>query len=155
MDQSVNLARPAWAGAGNHVKVKPMARILIIDDEERVRNTLRRMLESAGHEVVEAADGKEGVELYKFEAEFTKEHSVDLVLMDLIMPEQEGVQAAAELRHYDPEVKIIAISGGGRINNFQTLRIAQKFGIDHALAKPIRMANLLALVEDALGIEEQ
>ncbi len=144
MDQSVNLARPAPAGAGNHVKVKPMARILIIDDEERVRRTLRRMLEPAGHEVVEAADGREGVELYK-------EDSVDLVLMDLIMPEKEGIQAAAELRHYDPEVKIIAISGGGRIGNFQVLRIAQKFGIEHALAKPIRMAKLLAMVKDVLG----
>ena len=93
------------------------------------------------------ADGREGVELYK-------EDSVDLVLMDLIMPEKEGIQAAAELRHYDPEVKIIAISGGGRIGNFQVLRIAQKFGIEHALPKPIRLGKLLALVEDVLDENE-
>ncbi len=121
-----------------------MARVLIVDDDEPIRKTLRRMLEPAGYDVVEAADGREGVELYK-------EDSVDLVLMDLIMPEKEGIQADAELRHYDPEVKIIAISGGGRIGNFQVLRIAQKFGIEHALAKPIRMAKLLAMVKDVLG----
>ena len=125
-----------------------MARILIIDDEERVRKTLRQMLEPAGHEVVEAADGGKGVELYK-------KDSVDLVITDLIMPEKEGIQMAVELRHYDPKVKIIAISGGGRINNFQVLRIAQKFGIHHALPKPIRMGKLLALVKEVLGAEEQ
>ena len=124
-----------------------MARVLIVDDDEPIRKTLRRMLEPAGYDVVEAADGREGVELYK-------EDSVDLVLMDLIMPEKEGIQAAAELRHYDPEVKIIAISGGGRIGNFQVLRIAQKFGIEHALPKPIRMGKLLALVEDVLDENE-
>ena len=147
MDQSVNLTGPAAAGAGNHVKVKPVARILIIDDEERVLRTLRQMLESAGHEVVEAADGKEGVELYK-------EDSVDLVITDLIMPEKEGIQAAAELRHYDPYVKIIAISGGGRIGNMEVLRIAQKFGIEHTLPKPIRVGELLALVNEVLGAKE-
>ncbi len=124
-----------------------MARILIIDDEERVRRTLRRMLEPAGHDVVEAADGGEGVELYK-------EDSVDLVLMDLIMPEKEGIQAAAELRHYDPEVKIIAISGGGRIGNMEVLKIARKFGIEHALPKPIRVGELLASVKGILGVKE-
>ncbi len=127
--------------------VKPMARILIVDDDESTRRTLRRMLEPVGYDVVEAADGREGVELYK-------EDSVDLVLMDLIMPEKEGIQAAAELRHYDPEVKIIAISGGGRIGNFQVLRIAQKFGIEHALPKPIRLGKLLALVNEVLGAKE-
>ena len=124
-----------------------MARVLIVDDDEPIRKTLRRMLEPAGYDVVEAADGREGVELYK-------EDSVDLVLMDLIMPEKEGIQAAAELRHYDPEVKIIAISGGGRIGNFQVLRIAQKFGIEHALPKPIRLGKLLALVNEVLGVKE-
>ena len=127
--------------------VKPMARILIVDDDESIRRTLRRMLEPVGYDVVEAADGREGVELYK-------EDSVDLVLMDLIMPEKEGIQAAAELRHYDPEVKIIAISGGGRIGNIQVLRIAQKFGIEHALPKPIRMGKFLALVNEVLGVKE-
>ncbi len=62
--------------------------------------------------------------------------------------------AAAGLRHYDPYVKIIAISGGGRIGDAQVLRIAQKFGIEHALAKPIRMAKLLAMVNDVLGGDE-
>ena len=124
-----------------------MARVLIVDDDEPIRKTLRRMLEPAGYDVVEAADGREGVELYK-------EDSVDLVLMDLIMPEKEGIQAAAELRHYDPEVKIIAISGGGRIGNIQVLRIAQKFGIEHALPKPIRLGKLLALVNEVLGAKE-
>ncbi len=124
-----------------------MARILIVDDDEPIRKTLRRMLEPAGYDVVEAADGREGVELYK-------EDSVDLVLMDLIMPEKEGIQVAAELRHYDPEVKIIAISGGGRIGNIQVLRIAQKFGIEHALPKPIRLGKLLALVNEVLGAKE-
>lgn len=124
-----------------------MARILIVDDEMPVRRTLRRMLEPAGHEVVEAVDGGEGVKIYKAD-------SVDLVIMDLIMPEKEGIQAAAELRHYDPDVKIIAISGGGRIGDVRVLRIAQKFGIEHALPKPIRRGELLALVNEVLGAKE-
>ena len=92
-----------------------MARILIIDDEEKFRKMLRQMLERAGHEVVEAPDGKEGVKLYR-------EKLTDLIITDIFMPEKEGIQTIKELKRDFPEAKIIAISGGGRNGLFYFLK---------------------------------
>jgi len=83
-----------------------MARILLIDDDAPVRRTLRKMLERQGYEVEEAPDGKAGLTLYQ-------ENPADLIITDLIMPEMEGIETIMELRRRFPDVKIIAMSGGG------------------------------------------
>ena len=120
-----------------------MANLLIIDDEELVRLTLRQMLEEAGHAVAEAADGAEGITLYK-------ECSADLVVTDIIMPNKEGIETIMELRNHDPAVKIIAISGGGRLRNLDFLNVAGKFGATRMLAKPFEDEEFLEAVEDCL-----
>ena len=84
-----------------------MANILVVDDEELVRATLRQMLESADHVVFEAANGKEALRSFENRA-------VDLVITDIIMPEKEGIETIIDLRKIAPNLRIVAISGGNR-----------------------------------------
>ena len=118
-------------------------RILIIDDDELVRVTLRRALEGADFEVVEASNGDEGIRSYDAEP-------IDVVVTDLVMPEKEGIETIIELRRRDPEVKIVAISGASRIAGNEYLNVATKFGADRVLAKPFRPKALLEAVRDLL-----
>ncbi len=121
-----------------------MARILVVDDEEIIRFTLRQMLQKAGHEVFEAANGH--VALKTFE-----DLGVDLVITDIIMPEKEGIETITEIRRRNPELKIIAVSGGGRTMTMNYLETAERFGADCALAKPLRRGDVLDAVDNALG----
>jgi CheY-like chemotaxis protein len=121
-----------------------MAHILVIDDEAPVRTTLRKMLEIGGHRVSEAADGNEGLEMFAAAG-------ADLVISDIIMPEKEGVETIIALRRQYPEVRIIAISGGGRKANFDFLDFAKRLGADQVLRKPFRKEQLLEAVRACLG----
>lgn len=121
-----------------------MARILLIDDEDQVRHMLRVMLEYAGHEVEEAADGRQGARLYR-------ERPSDLIVTDIVMPEKEGLEMIQELRRDFPGVKIIAISGGGMISPMSYLSLAKKFGAQRAFFKPIDREQLLAAVDELLS----
>ncbi len=124
-----------------------MARILVIDDEELVRFTLKQALEKAGHEVVEAADGNDGIAV-------CRRSPVDLIITDIIMPEKEGIETIVELRRDDPDVKIIAISGGGRIGTKDYLELAQRFGARQVLRKPFGRQELLDAVQETLDNAE-
>ncbi|MBC8440073.1 MAG: response regulator [Deltaproteobacteria bacterium] len=121
-----------------------MARILIIDDEVQILNMLRQMLEGEGYEVIDAPDGKEGLRLYR-------ENPTNLIITDLIMPEKEGIETIVELRRDFPDVKIIAISGGGRESpdNF-LLNISGKLGAQRTFAKPVEREELLKAVRELL-----
>ena len=102
-----------------------MKKILVIEDNVIVRNTMTRILEAAGYAVVMANDGLQGVE------SFRKEHP-DLIISDIIMPEQEGIATIRQIIGEKPDAKIIAISGGGRIGNTDFLQIpATRYGRDH------------------------
>ena len=118
-----------------------MARILIIDDEEPVCSMLRAMLERAGYEVMEAHDGSEGLQRYQ-------ETPADVIVLDLIMPRQEGLETIPILRRLNPQVKILAISGGGQTRETHYLQIAAALGAQRTLAKPFRMQELLDTVHD-------
>ena len=120
-------------------------RVLIIDDDNLVRATLARTLLQAGHEVIEAANGNEG--LLKFDG-----RTIDLVITDILMPEKEGLETIRELRRSNAEVKIIAISGGDRVNNLSYLSMAAAFGADDTLAKPYRLADLLAKIDAVMKV---
>src|SRR5579875_3778078 len=122
---------------------RAMRKILVIEDNAIVRNTVTRILQSAGYEVVVANDGLRGV------AAFRKEHP-DLVISDIIMPEQEGIATIRQILGEKPDTKIIAISGGGRIGNTDFLQIARKMGAADALAKPFDPEDLLARVSNCL-----
>ena len=121
-------------------KSPPAARILVTDDEPGVRSFLRTVLEQAGFDALEAADGKQA--LYQ-----VRSTRVELVIIDLVMPEQEGIETIQALRREFPDIGIIAISGafGGRC-----LSTAKALGADAALDKPVAPQVLLTTVEAVL-----
>jgi CheY-like chemotaxis protein len=121
-----------------------MPKILIIDDDAIVRQTLTKILGDAGYEVATAEDGLRGMAMFRSE-------QPDLVITDIIMPEQEGIQTIGEIRAAKPDAKIIAISGGGRIGNTDFLKIAQALGAMAVIPKPFDPDELLALVENCLA----
>ena len=121
-----------------------MARILIIDDNAKVLDTYCKILESAGYEVVVATNGNEGIRTFK-------EEPLDLVITDIFMPEKEGLETIIELKRDFPNVKIIAISGGGKIESSNYLEYAKQFGATCTLTKPIEKEELLKTVQACLS----
>jgi DNA-binding NtrC family response regulator len=120
-----------------------MASILIIDDDPQVLAMLEQRLTRQGYEVVQASDGKSGVRIYR-------ENPTDIVITDLIMPKKEGIETIMEIKKDFPEVKIIAISGGGRVGSAQYLDIAKAFGARYIFAKPVEMEELLQAINELL-----
>ena len=116
-----------------------MARILIIDDEPQIRSMLKLMLERDGYEVVEAPDGVEGIKAYR-------QHPADLIITDLIMPNKDGIGMIIDLKKEFPEVKIIAMSGGGLNKPDGYLKGAKKLGASCTLTKPIDREEILRVV---------
>lgn len=121
-----------------------MALILVIDDEEGMRALLRNFLEREGHKVLEAPDGMAGIRLYQ-------ENRPDLVITDIFMPEKEGTQTILELRKNNPNVKIIAISGGELAARIDVLGTAKIFGALRVLAKPFRLEDMRQAVKELLA----
>ncbi len=121
-----------------------MARILVIDDDAAVLATVRRILERAGHEVRSAGDGAAGMRLFE-------ESPADLVVTDLYMPEKEGIETIQELRELYPDVRILAVSGGGVGGAGGSLEDARLFGADETLEKPFSADALRKAVERVLA----
>ena len=122
-----------------------MAKILVIDDSEDIRVLLHEALQTAGHSVVVAADGEEGLRSYR-------EHRPDLVITDIVMPNKEGLETIMELRREFPSVKIVAMSGGTRGMVISFLPAAKKLGANYTLPKPFSLVEMLAVVDDAMGL---
>ncbi len=121
-----------------------MPRIILVEDDHQVRAMLRETLVQEGYEVAEAANGKEGVALFR-------EHPADLVITDIIMPEQDGVETIHMLRRDCPSVKIIAISGGSpNIRGDYLLGTADALGAVRTFHKPVDVAQLLSSIEELL-----
>ncbi len=122
-----------------------MARILVIDDNDDFRKVIREVLEKEGYEVVEAGDGDEGISLFK-------EKPADLVITDLIMPGKEGIQTMVELRRDFPDVKVIAVSGGGFEGPRTYLEGAELIGgALRTFIKPFPPEELLKAIKELLG----
>ena len=119
-----------------------MARILLIDDDDLLRDVLTTALTHAGHTVYQAADGAQGCEIFNATP-------VDLVLTDIIMPGQEGIETIMHLRHLNPRLPIIAMSGGAT-NSKVYLSLAAQLGARHVLAKPFTPDALAAAIADLL-----
>jgi DNA-binding response OmpR family regulator len=119
-----------------------MARILLIEDDDAVRTTLRLILEHVGHTVIEARNGREGLALFQHA-------TADLVITDIVMPETEGFEVLRELRSTHPHVKIIAISGAGRDTARSTFD-GQALGASTVLAKPFSADVLIAAINELL-----
>lgn len=120
-----------------------MNRILIVDDDEQVRAMLKLTLEREGYQVTEARDGDEAIKVYDSQA-------YDLVITDIVMPEKEGIETIMELKNSNPDVQIIAISGGGRINPQDYLNWASRLGVNHTFTKPVDRQELLAAVAELM-----
>lgn len=102
------------------------------------------ILVAAGYDVSEAGDGHEGIEIYRHKP-------LDLVLTDMIMPNTEGVETILQLKQEFPDVRIVAMSGGGRMGAGAFLNLAGKFGARDTLEKPFSKDRLLATVEQVLN----
>jgi DNA-binding response OmpR family regulator len=120
-----------------------MIRILLVDDDDMSRGAVHKMLERSGYAVTSTGDGSEALDHYRREAP-------DLVITDLIMPDVDGLEIIQELRRGDPEVRILAISGGGRVDAEEYLSVARKFGAAEILSKPFTGQELKEAVEAAL-----
>ena len=122
-----------------------MARILIIDDDDQLRTMLRTMLEKVGYnDIEEAASGNMGMKLFR-------QHPFDLVVTDIIMPDKEGIEVITELRRDYPQIKIIAMSGGGRVGPHGYLEMAKCLGAGRTLAKPFNQSDLIDAVQELLN----
>jgi len=121
-----------------------MAKILVIDDEPALRNILRLTLEQAKHEVIEAPDGEAG-------SKIARNEEIDLLITDLIMPNREGIETIREARKCMPDLKIIAISGGGHSRGPDILDLAEKMGADRTYKKPFKPDEIAAAVDELIN----
>jgi CheY-like chemotaxis protein len=119
-----------------------MARILIIEDDDLLRTVLTSALEFAGHSVVQARNGQEGIELFRTVP-------TDLVLTDIVMPVKEGVETIMTLRDERKNLPIIAMSGGAA-NAKLYLSIAGRIGAKRILSKPFTPQHLLEVIDQVL-----
>ncbi len=131
-----------------------MKRILVIEDDPDHRTLLEIVLENAGYEIIEAPDGETGLRLFRQEP-------CDLVITDIFMPGIMGEEVILKLKQISPQVKIIAISGGGiwsgrrYIEPYAPLLIAKNFGADCTMNKPIKIEPLLKKVDELLHENDQ
>ena len=113
-----------------------MARILLIEDDDNFRKMLKITLADVGYEVVEATDGDKGIDLYR-------RQPADLVVTDIIMPKKEGTETIIQLKKEFPDVKIVAISGGGLTKSDVYLRVANLLGVERTFSKPFDISEFL------------
>ncbi|MDH3393490.1 MAG: response regulator [Desulfobulbaceae bacterium] len=120
-----------------------MKRILVIDDDTQIREMLREILVKEGYEVAVAENGKDAIAIQQASP-------CDVIITDLIMPEQDGVETIMEFIQKDPTAKIIAISGGGRIGPRDYLEMAEALGAKKTFYKPFKRQDILTAVKELL-----
>ena len=121
-----------------------MAVIVIVDDDPTVRMIATELLRQDDHVVVEAHDGDEALKVIASMA-------VDLVVLDMLMPNKDGLETIVELRRSQPHIRILAISSGGRVGADQLLRTAMVLGADDTLVKPLRLETFARSVTRLLS----
>jgi len=125
-----------------------MQRILIIEDDHHVLLMIKRMLESEGFEINLASNGNEGLEIFN-------KIPVDLVITDIVMPEKEGLETIREMKRIRSDLKIIAVSGGGKISADNYLETAKIFGASKIIEKPFTKNQLIAAIQEMMeGTQE-
>jgi CheY-like chemotaxis protein len=120
-----------------------LARILVIDDERQVRDMLEEMLRSAGHAVTMASSGDEALEIQRGSP-------CDLVIVDIFMPGRQGLDTIRELRAGNPDLKIVALSGGGGFARFDALESAIEAGASVTMRKPVDWEELILTIGNLL-----
>ena len=117
-----------------------MAKILLVEDDDLVRDMLTQILERAKHEVTCAIDGDEAAKLLQ-------SSSPDIMVTDLIMPKKSGITLISEVKDKHPKMEIIAISGGGRLNPMGYLDLSESIGATVSFEKPIDKSALLMAID--------
>ncbi|MFP4548827.1 MAG: response regulator [Fidelibacterota bacterium] len=120
-------------------------KILLIEDDVSVNKMITTILKDEGHEVYTSFDGVEGLKLIQ------KEPDINLVITDIIMPEKEGIETIREIRKKYPLKKIIAISGGGKIDAGSYLKLAQSLGANYIMEKPFSRQEILEIINKVKG----
>ena len=121
-----------------------MAKILIVDDEQNIRNILRESLKKDEHEIYEAGTGQEA-------SDILNSNQIELLITDLVMPGKTGLDLIMEVKENYPDLTIIAISGGGGINGrFDYLPIAQLIGANNIIKKPFSINDIKQSVTNLL-----
>lgn len=121
-----------------------MATILVIDDDPQICDVLEQALQNEGHQVRSALNGEEGIRCYR-------QQLPDLVLMDILMPEKEGLETILDLRREFPHVSIIAMSAASEAAKINLLELAQRLGAQYRLTKPFQLQTVIELVNKALS----
>ena len=124
-----------------------MARILLVDDEELLRETLREFLEREGHDVSEASDVPTAIQ-------HCDEADLELLITDLVMPGQDGIEIIRHIKRQGKNTKILAISGRGGNSINANLTRALSFGADAGMHKPFSRDDLIGKVDELLGGEQ-
>ncbi len=124
-----------------------MKTILVVDDDPSIRALIRLYLEGSGYAVVEASDGRRGMQALGGAP-------VDLIILDIFMPEMDGLEMLQELREHCQSCKVMAISGGSPKIGMDLLGHATIFGADAVLEKPFGEATLIQKVRDLIGSPE-
>jgi len=120
-----------------------MKTILVIDDNEAICETLEIFFKREGFNVLTAGDGNRGMSLFN-------DNHVDLVILDMIMPEKDGVETIIDLKNFSPKVPVIAMSGGRKLPPEIYLKTAKEFGVKYTFRKPFDRNDLLLAVNEAL-----
>jgi CheY-like chemotaxis protein len=123
----------------------PSAAVLVVDDDEVMRDLLKRVLERSGYAVVTARDGRDGVERFR-------NQEVDLAITDMVMPVMDGLEMIRALVAEQPNIRIIAVSGVDDWDNY--LKTARSLGAKAVLRKPVSNADLVSTVRRVLTDEE-
>ncbi|MDF1560470.1 MAG: response regulator [Bacteroidales bacterium] len=121
-----------------------MAGVLIVEDDADLREMLRDALEKRKFTVITAANGREAIARFRPSV-------IDLVVTDLLMPEEDGLMVIMKIRELKPSVKMIAISGGGKAGPGSYLLMASTLGADHVFSKPFLPSELLQKVREILA----
>lgn len=137
-------AQPEITGAGIDAEsatesARASTTLLVIDDDDALRDGLRRRLEAEGYEVREAREGHDAVAMVGAE-------SIDLVITDILMPGMDGIETIRQLHRKHPSLPIIALSGGNRTH----LEAARRFGAMHVFEKPLHLGDLVRCLHQAL-----
>lgn len=117
-----------------------MAKILLVEDDALVRDMLAQVLERASHQVICAEDGEQAIETLKHEMP-------DIMVTDIIMPKKSGITLISEVKNHHPNLEIIAISGGGRLDPTGYLDLSESLGASVSFEKPIDNTALLMAID--------
>jgi CheY-like chemotaxis protein len=125
-----------------------MACILIVEDDKDLREMLKVSLLKRKYTVLEASNGNEA--LLRFKPQIT-----DLVITDLIMPDEDGLKVIMKIKGIKPSIKVIAMSGGGKAGPGNYLNLAKALGADEIFPKPFSVNDLLKKIDNLLNPEQQ